>query len=456
MKKKHYLVLLFLLALIPGKELMGQEKFTLKQCLDYALENNQSLQKDKLGRETAIQARRELIGSLLPQINGSGAFNYNIQKTTIAMPNFVNQMIPEPMRDPNASKYMTVTMGMDLSANWGASITQQLVNFSLYNALSITDTTAEMAELGIEMSESDIIAQTAQIYYNIQVLQYGLLQFDESLALMDRTLGILEVNKENDLVRQVDVDRVTVAKTNMETEKNSMSQALEIQKNLLKLQMGFPMTENIEVLDADMDRMENDLRFSAIPTFEIDRLLPYKLMAQQKNLADLQYKAAVYEVLPSLALTANYSMNYMGDDFHGETYHHFPVSMVGVSLRMPIFTGMSKTAKIKKAKIEVQKAEKDSQMLVQSLTMSHNNARMQLEQQLRTIDSQRRNKELAQEVFRVTEYNFSEGISSLSDVLNASSSLIEAQMNYVNAISNCMKAYIDLKKANGTINEINQ
>ena len=133
MKKKHYLVLLFLLALIPGKELMGQEKFTLKQCLDYALENNQSLQKDRLGRETAIQARRELIGSLLPQINGSGAFNYNIQKTTIAMPNFVNQMIPEPMRDPNASKYMTVTMGMDLSATgvWPCRSRSSISRFSM-------------------------------------------------------------------------------------------------------------------------------------------------------------------------------------------------------------------------------------------------------------------------------------------------------------------------------------
>ena len=56
----------------------------------------------------------------------------------------------------------------------------------------------------------------------------------------------------------------------------------------------------------------------------------------------------------------------------------------------------------------------------------------------------------------MTEFNYGEGISSLSDVLNATSSLIEAQMNYVNALSGCMSAYIELKKTDGTIGEINQ
>ena len=456
MKTRFILTLITLLAFIPGKDASCQEQFSLKRCLDYALDNNQSLQKDRLGLQTSALSKKELIGSLLPQINASSGITRNIQKTTFAMPNFVNSMMPEPMRDPNAAKYMVVTMGMDLSANWGASLTQQIINFSLFNALSITEATAEMAGLGVEMSEDDVIAQTATFFYNAQVLEYALSQFDESISLMDKTLSILKVNEENGIVRKVDLDRVTVAKTNLETQRSSMVQALEVQKKLLKLQMGFPMEDEIEITTIDIDLMERQLRNSACPPFDIERLLPFKLMQQQKKMADLQYKSAVYETLPAVALTANYSMNYMGDQFKGETFYHFPVSMVALNLRMPIFTGMSKTAKVKKAKVEMLKAEKDEQMLRQSLAMNHSNSQMQLEQQLRTIESQHKNKDLAEEVYGVTELNFGEGISSLSDVLNASSSLIEAQMNYVNALSNGMKAYIDLKKADGSIKEIKQ
>jgi len=464
MKKIPSLFIFLLLALIPhtdllsqelsSQELSSQELFTLRQCLDYALENNQSLQKDRLGLETSVQAKRELIGSLLPQISATAGLTNNIQKTTVAMPNFIENAKPEAQRDPTAPKYLTVTMGMDYSANWGASLSQQLVNFSLFNALTIANTTAQMTELGVEMSENDVIAQTALVYYNVQVLEYAVSQFDKSIDLMDKTLNILQVNKDNGLVRQVDLDRLTVTRTNLETEKSSISQAMEIQKNLLKLQMGYPMTDPIEVEALDIDRMEGQLRSAVNPEFHLDNLLPYRILKQQKTLAGLQYKSAVYENLPTLSFGANYSMNYIGDDFKGETFRHFPVSMLSLNLRMPIFSGLSKTAKAKKAKIEMMKTEKDAQMLEQSLRMSHNNAIMQLEQQLRTIDSQHRNKNLAEEVYNVTQYNFEEGISPFSDVINASSSMIEAQMNYVDALSKCMKAYIDLKKADGTVADI--
>lgn len=449
MKKKF---ILLILGLMP--QLLSAQALTLKQCLDYAVENNIALQKDKLGLETARQSKREVVGSYLPQLNGSGQMTYNFQKTTIAMPNFIDSMMPESMRDPNASKYMTVTMGMDLSANWGVALTQQILNFSLINAIGIAEASGDLARLGVEASENDVVAQTATLFYNTQILEYSMKLFDESMEIMDRMSKVMQANQEVGLVKKVDADRVEVTRMNLETEKHSMEQALEVQKNLLKLEMGFPMTEDIAVEPIDLDAIESMLFLEGMRDFEVSEQLPFRMLRQQQDMLRLQRRSAVSELLPSLTLSANYSNNYMGDHFYGETYHHFPVSMVSLNMRVPIFAGMSKNAKIKKADIELKKAQHDEDMLVQSLTMGYNNARMQLEQNRETIYSQKRNKALAQNVLEVTEGNYNEGIANLSDVLNASSSMIQAQMNYVNALNNCMKAYIDLKKADGTINEI--
>ena len=449
-----------LLAVLPLNAVAQPEyngaPLSLKQCLDYSLDNNVALQKDRLGIESAIQSRREIVGSLYPQINASSGYTYNIQKTTIAMPNFLNSMMPENLRDPNAPKYMTVTMGMDLSANWGVSLTQQLLNFSLFNAVEITKAAEEMSKMGIEADMDDVIAKTATLYYNAQVLQYAMSLFDESLEVMDRMAGIMDANKDLGLVRKVDADRISVTRQNLETEKNSMLQALEVQKNLLKLEMGFPMTEDISLSPIDIDNIENMVFLESLRGFDVAEQKPFKMLKQQQSMLNLQRKSAISETLPVISLSANYSHNYMGDHFYGETYHHFPVSMISVNMRMPIFSGMSKNAKIKKAKIEIDKSLQDEKMLVQSLTMGYNNARMQMDQNRATIDSQRRNRELAREVMRVTESNYNEGLATLSDLLNASSSLIQSQMNYVNALNSCVKAYIDLKKADGTINEINK
>lgn len=454
MKRKLICLTFALLPVVALAQGSDGKPLSLKECLDYSTQNNVALQKDRLGIEEALQSRREIVGSLLPQLNASAGYTYNIQKTTIAMPNFVNSMMPEPMRDPNAAKYMTVTMGMDLSANWGLSLTQQILNFSLFNAVGIAKAGEEMAKLGADADSDDLLTKTATLYYNAQVLQYAIGLFDDNLAVMDRMASIMDVSRENGIVRKVDADRISVTKTNLETERLSMERAFDVQKNLLKLQMGFPMDEDISLEPLDIDKLEAVIMREGLNGFTVEDQLPYKMLKQQQKMLSLQKKSAIGETLPMLSLSANYSENYMGDHFYGETYHHFPVSMVTLNLRVPLFTGMSKNAKIKKAGIQLEKAQLDEQMLVQSLTMANSNARMQFEQNRSTIESQKRNKELALDVLEVTEKNYNEGISTLSDLLNASSSLIQAQMNYINALNSSVKAYLDLKKANGTINEI--
>lgn len=454
MKKINLLVsLLAVLAVAPS---LQAEPLTLKDCLDYSLENNVSLQKDRLGVEAAVQSRKEILGSLLPQINAQAGYTYNIQKTTVAMPNFMTSMLPEALRDPNADKYMTVTMGMDLSANWGVSLTQQVLNFSLFNAVKITGEAEEMARLGVLADCDDVIAKTATLYYTAQILEYSMSLFDESLEVMQRMSRVMEANRENGLVRNVDADRIEVTRTNLETEKASLQQALSVQKNLLKLEMGFPMGEELELSPADIDGIEEMIFLETLRPYDIEQQLPFKMLKKQQDMLTLQRRSAISESLPMLSLSANYSQNYMGDHFYGETFHHFPVSMVSLNLRVPIFGGFSRTAKIRKAGIELEKSYRDEKMLRQSLAMGFSNASMQMEQNRRTISSQRRNQDLAQEVLRVTESNYNEGIATLSDLLNASSSLIQARMNYVNALSSSVKAYLDLKKADGTISEINK
>jgi len=128
--------------------------------------------------------------------------------------------------------------------------------------------------------------------------------------------------------------------------------------------------------------------------------------------------------------------------------------MIGLSLKVPIFGGFSRKAKIQGNMIEVLKTQVDAASLQQSLSMAYLNARMKLEDTRRTIVLQRDNQALAEEVLKVAEHNYSLGISSMSDILNASQSLVQAQLSYTNALNDYMKAYIELKKASGNIRDL--
>ena len=82
------------------------------------------------------------------------------------------------------------------------------------------------------------------------------------------------------------------------------------------------------------------------------------------------------------------------------------------------------------------------------------NARIKLNDMCNTITLQRDNQDLAEEVLRVTENNYLLGLSSMSDILNAAQSLVQAQLSYAGALNDYMKAWIDLKKASGSIRHL--
>lgn len=434
----------------------AQESYTLQQCLGYAVEHNSNVKKSALDREKAERARQEVLGAFLPQISGSAGLNDNLKKAKFIMPNFMNNYLPEKMRDPNASEYMTIEMGTKYSANAGLALNQQLLNMSLFNTLDIAKVSRQMAELGALSTEEDVIAQTATLYYGVQVTQYAASQMLRSVELVEQMLRTMEVNYASGLVKKVDVDRLRVNLTNLKTQQSAIESGLEVQKNLLKLQMGFEVTEPITVPPLDLSLIaQQEIAAVGSLTFDPIRHIAYRQLQQRERMAELQERAKKYEYLPTLSLSLNLQYNHMSDQlFGGATNYGYPTAMVGVSLRMPIFSGGSRLAKVRESHLDLLKAQEDLHALDQSLRMANLNASLKLRDTRRTIALQRDNQALAEQVLDLAQKNYSLGVASLSDVLNASQSLVQAQMSYASALGDYMKAFIDLKKSRGEIRDL--
>lgn len=430
----------------------AQPTYNLQTCLKQALENNHTLKKSRLEQEKSAAARQEILGALLPQLNGSASLTGNIQKPKFIMPNFVNDFLPPAMQDPNASKYMTIEMGTNYSAGMGLTLSQQVLNLSLFNAVNIAEIAKGMAALGAESKEEDVIAQTAMQYYGVQVTDYAIQQMGTSVRLIDSMLVSMKASYANGLIRQVDLDRMIVTRTNLETQQTAIKHALEVQKNLLKLQMGLSMDQPLEVEPIDLSAFEHQTTLASNAYFDINQQSAYRMMSYQQDLGNLQKKSALYESMPVVLLNANYNYNGVSDAFFsGPTNYWYPSSAVMLNVKVPLFGGFSRSAKLKQARFEQQKNQEDMFQLEKTLNMAYLNSKLKQEDSRKTIQAQKANMALAQDVFNVTESNFEQGLASLSDVLNANSSLIQAQVNYADALNGYMKASLDVMKASGTL-----
>ncbi|MFA6895580.1 MAG: TolC family protein, partial [Bacteroidales bacterium] len=257
---------------------------TLQMCLKNAMYNNHNIRKARYDMDKSTQAKKEVTGALLPQINGSANLNRTIQKTKFIMPNFLINFLPASMLGDNVEKYMLIAMGTNYSAGVGATLNQQVLNFPLFNAVDIAETVESMSELAIVSNEEDVISQTANLYYAIQSTRYIVELFNKSISLMKSMLNTMEVNYSNGLVKKVDYDRLKVAYINMITQKDAIKNGLEVQKNLLKLQMGIDMNNTIELQKIDFDEFENKINSNNNLFFELERQTSYKILNKQERM----------------------------------------------------------------------------------------------------------------------------------------------------------------------------
>ena len=88
--------------------------------------------------------------------------------------------------------------------------------------------------------------------------------------------------------------------------------------------------------------------------------------------------------------------------------------------------------------------------------MAYENAKIELKNSISTINSQRKNAELAQEIYNSTQNNYNNGLATLTDLLDTEDSLTEAQNSYTQALLNYKIAEIQLIKAKGDIRTLVQ
>jgi len=129
----------------------------------------------------------------------------------------------------------------------------------------------------------------------------------------------------------------------------------------------------------------------------------------------------------------------------------FPFSTVGFTLSVPIFDGFRTDALIQKEKIERRRLDLQMEQFELLVNFETANAKSSLANALRSMQNQQRNFELSQEVYRVTQIKYSEGIGTNLEVVTADNERNQAQSNYVNALLEAYIAKIELQKALGTL-----
>jgi outer membrane protein len=338
------------------------QELTLEQLIDKALTSNLSVQSAQFD-ETKTEARiAEVKAGARPSVNLTGDY-----KRYLKIP---GQVVPASAFGGPEGSYQTLAFGLPYNLSTSIQASQALYNPSVMIGLKAAKTSRELSALQTRQVKEDVAYNVGATYYNLQTTAQQMAFLRRNIVSSDKMIQITDLQRQNQLAKGVDVDRLRLSKTASETEIESLQATYNQLLNLLKYLTGTPQSESLQVktvIDETIPMVTLDA-----PAINRTDLL---VLDRQKALTGLDLQNIKAGFLPTLSAygVANSTVYAIGGD--NSYLKNVPGYWLGLQLNWNVFDGLARKAKVTQKRLDNQKLDTQLQQTRESITMDVTKAR---------------------------------------------------------------------------------
>lgn len=412
---------------------------SLNDAKDFALENNYAVKNAYLDIEIAHKQSLEATSMGLPQVNFDGSFS-----------NFINlpvQVVDASFINPNAKPGETVQFraGTEYSAAGTLNASQLLFNGSYIVGLQVSKFFINFQETAAQQTKEDILFNVTQAYQIASVGKDNLAFVDSMTVLTEQLLNDQRAFFDLGLINQEELDQIEYSLISAQTAQTSARIQYENSLALLKLTMGYPMNQELEITQSSKDLLGAASLKDASNGY--NQNLTLELMHKQLTLSEYNLKNYKYSQMPTLGAFFQQTYNAYRNEFNffaNEKW--YPQTLWGLKLNIPIFSGGEKYAQIAQAKIEVMKNEYNIKQFEQNLQMQEVQYQNNLLGAQRKLEMQEKNIQLASKIYKNALTRKEIGSTSSLEVTQKYNQLMAAQTQYIGSLVEVFNAKLNLDK----------
>ena len=412
---------LFLFAFIPTH---AQKQWTMQECIDYAMQNNITLQKARLSQQSAVEDVKGSKGALLPTVSASA-----------------NQSLGyRPWQDTGST---TVTNGMVntkvdktyLNGSYGVNAQWTVWNGNKNtNNVKLNKLSGQQAELQVAETANSIQERIAQLYVQI-------LYLDESIKVSKASLETSQKNEERgkemvEVGKMSKADLAQLTAQRASDEYNVVDAQAQMANYKLQLKQLLELTGE-EEFDVVIPQTTDDQALAEIPALQnvYQQALLSRPEIESSKLAiessDLNVKIAKAGWLPSLSLSGSFSTStnsLSSNGWSNQMKTNFS-TQAGLTLSVPLFDGRQTRTSVNKAKIQRQQAQLDLQdqqktlyQTIEGYWLDANTNQQRFRAAQTTVESEQQSYDLLAEKFNL-------GLTNIIELMNGKDKLLSAQQN---------------------------
>lgn len=444
-KKNTFILSLAMIIVTNAKaQESNSANYSLQQSIDYAIKNSPNYLNSELDLKNAEYRRKEITGLGLPQVTGSVDLKNYLELPT--------QLLPGQFFGAPAGTYIPVRFGTKYNSTAGINASQLIFSSDYIFGLKASTEFINLSKISVTRSKAELVSQVSKAYYTVIINRDRIKLLEANVVRLKKILDDTKAFNKQGFAELIDVERLEVQYNNLITEKDKTVRLIGLSETVLKFQMGYKLSDPITLSDSLNINTDTFTELSS-SKIDITKRPDYQLLKAQQSLLDIDVKRLKWGYMPTLAAYGAYQYNAQREkfDFLDTEQQWFKIALIGATLNLTIFDGFQRHNKIQQAKISslknlntIKTIEQAGELEATVASISYNNA-------YSSVLVQKKNMILAQHVYDVAQKKYQGGVGTTLEIVNAETSLKEAQTNYYNAVYDMLIAKIDYKKAIGTL-----
>ncbi len=433
--KGNRLLLLVLIAAF-SQALFGQQviHMSLQDAVDYAEGHNYNYLKSEKDVEAAKQVVKEKMAYGFPQINASIDYKDNIARPVSLLP---GEFMGQPGQD------VEIQFGTRYNANVGGSLTQLIFSGEYLIGLKASKKFFEKTNVEFFKNKVALRKQIAESYYNVLATQEALSVIDSTFKTTDKLYQETRQVFEAGMAEDTDVDQLELLVENLKASHTNFVNQLGVAEAFLKFYLGMESSDSIVLTDninTLIEKSKNSLMLQQ--QFDYRNNPDYSVMFKQKEISAMQVNLAKSAYWPSLMANLNAGTNAQRDtwDFFDTKGKWYFSAFWGVTMKIPILSGGQRMAKVKQAKIAFDQINLMEKQLITRLQLQYQTTRNEYLNAYQVLQNKRKNKAVAQKIYRKTQEKYINGMAGSLDILNTHTQFLTAENQYITASLSFLKA----------------
>ena len=437
-------ILLFLLTTTPfiGISQDIPEILSLQDAINYALKNNRNAKNAQRSVEAANELKWETIASGLPQIGVSLDYNYWLKQQI--------SLIPSEFFGGNPGEFSKIIFGTKQTMSVTANLSQKIFDGSYLVGLQSAKVFLEISKNAQKKTVLDIRKSVTNAYGNV-------LLAEESEKILEKNLQVLEINfnetskiYENGLIEEESVEQLQITLSGVKNNLLNARRLKDLAYKMLNLTLGIDVDSAVNLSDNLKFLTDENIVISLLNADEdIEQTIDYKIAKNDTDSKELLVKLEKSKSLPTLNAFINggYLGNNNSFDFLNTSQKWFGLSLIGVTMSIPVFSSGMRIAATKRAKINLEQSRDNLIETEQIIKLEILKAKSAYKFAIEEYNNNQKNLRLAERIEKKNQIKFFEGISSSFDLRQAQAQLYKSQQELLQSMLEVINKKADLETA---------